>query len=260
MSAPPGPAFGSGLFERQPVIILLDVSASMARPAQAPRIAEVNVALAHLADQVRTQARMRERVEVCLIAFGTEVRVFDPEAGALTDAEAARPERDFVAVDRLEPPELRADGYTCLLPALEAALRLAAGRRRHLTEQRVPVLRPLIWLLTDGAPSDEHGRPLSRAELAPMAERLRAVEAAAPPDDCVFLAIGVRGADQELLEVLAPRGTLMLAGLNFTEILKFLVRSSDRVGPVTTSDDVHEQAAHEAELRRRMRAMEEKLL
>ncbi|WP_147472852.1 vWA domain-containing protein [Streptomyces triticirhizae] len=236
------------------------MSASMARPADAPRIAEVNAALADFSTRVAAQARMREQVEVCLVAFGSEVRVLDPVAGALVDAEHADPARDFVPVGQLEPPQLRADGYTALLPALDVALRLAAGRRRHLAEQRVPVLRPLVWLLTDGAPSDEHGRPLDAEELAPMAGRLRAVEAAGPPEDCVFLAIGVRGADRELLEVLAPRGTLMLEGVNFTEILKFLVRSSVRVGRVTTSGEVHDEVAREAEERRALRELEVDLL
>jgi uncharacterized protein YegL len=260
MSTPLTPDFGSGLDERQPVIILLDTSASMARPPSAPRIAEVNAALATLFDRVRAQDRMRARVEICLIAFGSDVQVFDPVAGALVGSEAADPARDFVPVDTFTPPELRADGYTCLLPALDLALRLATGRHRCLHDQRRPATRPLIWLLTDGAPSDEYGRRLSAEELKSVAEQLRLSEEARPPDGCVFLAIGVRGADRELLEVLAPGGTFMLEGLDFTEILKFLVRSSERVSPDKTADEVRGHVTREAELRRQMRDLEDGLL
>lgn len=249
--------FASGLDERQPVVILLDTSGSMARPEASPRIAQVNTALTTLFESVRSQARLRARVETCLIAFGTQVRVYDAGTSALVAPEQADPDRVFVPVDRLSPPPLTAEGYTCLAPALEFALRIVAERCRALEARRVSVLRPLIWLLTDGAPSDEWGRPLDAAELAPLAERLRAAEAAPPADGCVFLTIGVQGADRRILEVLAPGATFMLQGLDFTEILRFLLRSSDRVSSIGTAEEVHREVARQAALRKAMSDLEE---
>lgn len=96
--------FASGLDERQPVVILLDASGSMARPASNPRIAEVDAALTTLFESVRSQARLRARVETCLITFGSRVRVYDAGARALVPAEQADPDRAFVPVDKLSPP------------------------------------------------------------------------------------------------------------------------------------------------------------
>ncbi|MEN8656225.1 VWA domain-containing protein [Streptomyces sp. 21So2-11] len=249
--------FASGLDERQPVVILLDASGSMARPASSPRIAEVNSALTTLFESVRSQARLRARVEICLITFGSQVWVYDADASALVTAEQADPDRVFVPVDRLSPPPLTAAGYTCLAPALDIALRIVAERCRALDAHRLSVLRPLIWLVTDGAPSDERGRPLDAAELAPLADRLRTAEAASSPDGCVFLTIGVRGADRRLLEVLAPGATFMLEGLDFTEILRFLLRSSDRVSSIGTAGEVHREVARQAALQKAMSDLEE---
>ena len=252
--------FASGLDERQPVVILLDASGSMARPASNPRIAEVDAALTTLFESVRSQARLRARVETCLITFGSRVRVYDAGARALVPAEQADPDRAFVPVDKLSPPPLTAEGYTCLEPALDVALRIAADRRRTLEARRLSVLRPLIWLVTDGAPSDERGRPLDSAELAPLADRLRTAEAAPPPDGCVFLTIGVQGADRRLLQVLAPDATFMLEGLDFTQILQFLLRSSDRVSSIGTAGEVHREVARQAALQKAMADLSEQHL
>ncbi len=71
-------------------------------------------------------------------------------------------------------------------------------------------------------------------------------------------AIGVRGADLELLRVLAPKGALMLEGLPFEQILDLMFRSSDRTGAGQAADEIHVQTAHLVDQERRMRLLEEK--
>ncbi|MFD5566098.1 vWA domain-containing protein [Kitasatospora griseola] len=238
--------FGRGYDERQPVIVLLDTSASMARPAARPRIAELNRALADWFGSVRSQDRLRARVEVCLIAFDSAVRVFQPDTGALVPGTPAADARLFAPIDRLTPPELHADGYTNLLPAIRLALELAARRHRELTDQGLPALRPLIWLLTDGAPTDGVGRALAAAELADDAALLRRAE---EQRECVFFVVGVRGADRAVLEVLAPKATYMLEQLDFGEILQFLFHSVDQVHPGDTAASTHQQVARQVAMR-----------
>ncbi|MEV7215786.1 VWA domain-containing protein [Kitasatospora cineracea] len=245
MTTPTKLGFGRGYDERQPVIVLLDTSASMARPTDRPRITELNRALADWFGSVRSQGRLRARVEVCLITFGSGVRVFEPSGGALVPAPPAADAQLFAPIDRLIRPELTADGYTDLLPAIRLALELAARRHRELTAQGLPALRPLIWLLTDGAPTDGAGRALSADDLAADAELLRQAE---ERRECVFFTVGVRGADRAVLEVLAPKATYMLEQLDFGEILQFLFHSVDRVNPEDTAASAHQQVAHGAEL------------
>lgn len=89
---------------------------------------------------------------------------------------------------------------------------------------------------------------------------MRTAEAAPPPDGCVFLTIGVQGADRRLLEVLAPDATFMLEGLDFTQILQFLLRSSDRVSSIGTAGEVHREVARQAAMRKAMEDLSEQHL
>ncbi|MFE2941438.1 hypothetical protein ACFXKG_20595 [Streptomyces sp. NPDC059255] len=250
-----GMGFAEGYDERQPVVLLLDTSASMGRPAHSPRIDELNDALERWFDGVRAEPRLRARVEVCLIGFDSQVRVFDPVREVLVPVGEATVDRLFVPVDRMRPPRLEAAGLTRMTEAVETALTLAGERYRALQARRVQVRRPFLWVLTDGAPSDADGRRMEPAALAGTAEKVRRGE---ERGECVLQAIGVRGADLELLRVLAPKAALMLEGLDFGQILDLLFQSSDRIGAVQAADEIHGQVADLAERQRRLRQLEEK--
>ncbi|MFF1412041.1 hypothetical protein ACFVX6_20100 [Streptomyces sp. NPDC058289] len=250
-----GFGLAQGNDERQPVVLLLDTSASMGRPAGSPRIDELSRALAGWFDGVRAEPRLRARVEVCLITFDSRVRVFDPDREQLVPVEEAAPERLFVPVDRMRPPRLEASGLTRMTEAVEIALDLSRARHRTLQEQRVQVRRPFLWVLTDGAPSDADGEPMDPAALAGTAEKVRRGE---ERGECVLQAIGVSGADLELLRVLAPKGALMLEGLDFGQILDLLFQSSDRIGAVQAADEIHGQVADLVDRQRRLRLLEER--
>lgn len=231
-----GIGFGTGYDERQPVVLLLDTSASMGRPAEHPRIDQLNDALTRCFDGVRAQERLRTRVEVCLITFDSAVRVYDPGPARLVPVEEADADRLFVAVDSMRPPTLRAEGLTRLTEAVERALELARARYRTLQQRRVPVRRPFLWVLTDGAPSDAQGRPLDTTVLAATAERVRQGEA---NGECVFQVIGMRGADLPMLRVLAPNATSPLEEVDFVRILELVFQSTDDSSPDQDADLFH---------------------
>ncbi|MFJ9820646.1 VWA domain-containing protein [Streptomyces sp. NPDC101151] len=254
MSTPDfGPA--QGYDEQQPVVLLLDTSDSMGRPAESPRIDELNDALARWFDGEQTTPRLRARVEVCLITFDSRVRVFDPGQGLLVPVEQATADRLFVPVHRMRPPRLRASGLTRMTEAVETALDLARDRYRTLQDRRVPVRRPFLWVLTDGAPSDAHGHRMDPAALAGTARKVRLGE---EQGHFVLQAIGVRGADLELLQALAPKAALMLEHLNFGQILDILFQSSDRVTPDKAAADIHREMADQVKRQERLRLLEEK--
>ncbi|MFI8962610.1 hypothetical protein ACIGO8_10870 [Streptomyces sp. NPDC053493] len=252
-----GAGFGEGFDERQPVVLLLDTSASMGRPAERPRIEELNAALAAWFDGVRRHARLRSRVEVCLITFDSRVRAWDPRQECLVPVESVPADGLFVPVDGMRPPRLGASGFTRMTDAVETALAVARSRYRALQERRVPVRRPFLWVLTDGAPSDAEGRPLDADALAGTARSLRLGE---ERGEWVFQAIGVRGADLGLLRVLAPKAALKLDTLDFSQILDLLFQSSDRVGAVLDPDEIHTRVAEDAALRERMDRLEKGVL
>lgn len=251
-----GIGFGSGYEERQPVLLLLDTSASMGRPEEHPRIDELNRALTRWFDGVRAQERLRTRVEVCLLTFDSAVRVHDPGPGRLVPVEEADADRLFVPVDSMRPPTLRAEGLTRLTDAVETALDLARARYRALQRQRVPVRRPFVWVLTDGAPSDARGRPLDAAALEGTAARVRQGEVRG---EWVFQVIGVHGADLPMLRVLAPKATSPLADLDFGRILDLLFQSTDDSNPDQDADLVHQQVNDRAARLARMDRLESDL-
>jgi uncharacterized protein YegL len=246
-------AFGEGFDERQPVVLLLDTSASMGRPAERPRIDELNDALTAWFDGVRRHGRLRSRVEVCLITFDSQVRAYDPCERTLVPVESLPADRLFVPVDGMRPPRLAASGYTRMTDAVDAALALARERLSTLRARRVQVIRPFLWVLTDGAPSDAEGRPLDAEALQDTARALRQGE---KEREWVFQAVGVHGADLELLRVLAPKGAHLLDRLGFGQILDLLFYSSDRFGAVQDADAVHAQVADLAARRARMAEIE----
>ncbi|WP_241989894.1 MULTISPECIES: vWA domain-containing protein [unclassified Streptomyces] len=245
--------FGTGYEERQPVLLLLDTSASMGRPEGNPRIDQLNEALERWFDGVRAQERLRTRVEICLIAFDSAVRVHDPDRGRLVPVEEADRARLFVPVDGVNPPRLTAQGLTRLTDAVEMALDLASARYRALQAERIPVRRPFLWVLTDGAPSDTEGRPLDSAALAATAGRVRRGEAAG---EWVFQVIGVHGADLPMLRVLAPKATSPLENLDFGRILDLLFQSTDDSSPDQDADLIHQQVEDRAARLARMDRLE----
>ncbi|MFE9389210.1 hypothetical protein [Streptomyces sp. NPDC006784] len=251
----PGFGLAESYDERQPVVLLLDTSASMARPAESPRIEELDAALRRLFDGVRGKLRLRARMEICLITFDSRVRVLDPTRGALVPVEEAPADRLFVPVDELSPPHLTASGVTRLTEAVETALGLARDRYWTLQAQRVQVRRPFLWVLTDGAPSDAHGRRADPAAVAATAQKVRSGE---ERGECVLLAVGVRGADLELLGMLAPNAALRLEGLDFEQILGSMFQSSDVIGAFGAVDDIHVQVSAEMKRQERIRLLEEK--
>ena len=252
-----GIELGQGYGERQPVVLLLDTSASMGRPAEHPRIDELNEALARWFDGIRARERLRTRMEVCLITFDSEVRVHDPGPGRLIPVEEADADRVFVPVRELRPPTLRAGGLTRLTDAVEAALGLVRSRHRTLQQQRVPVRRPFVWVLTDGAPSNAQGRPLDAPALADTAAKVRRGE---EDREWVFQVIGVRDADLPTLRVLAPKATSSLAHLDFGRIIDLFFHSTDDSSPDQAADVIHAQIQERAAKQARMERLERGLL
>lgn len=251
----PGFGLAEGYDERQPVVLLLDTSASMGRPAENPRIRELSEALTGWFEGIRREPRLRARVEVCLITFDSRVRVYDPDRKRLVPVGEAPPDRLFVPVDEVRPPRLEAFGLTRMTEAVETGLDLARERYRTLQGRHVQVRRPFLWVLTDGAPSDGDGEPMAPAALASTAQRVRRGE---ERGECVLQAIGVRGADLELLEVLAPRGAFMLEDMTFEQILDILFKSSDASGPLQAVDEIQSQTDQLVQWQRRLRQLEDR--
>src|SRR5262249_54563736 len=118
--------------------------------------------------------------------------------------------------DRFDPPTLRAGGFSPLVTAIRRTLELIDVRRDALDRQGGGLVHPpLVVVLTDGAPSNESGAPPdSWRDLAvDLPQRGRAGR-------LLVFALGVRGANSEVLTGLAPAGHFQIETTDVTTLLE----------------------------------------
>jgi uncharacterized protein YegL len=151
---------------RCPCVLLLDNSGSM---AGAP-IDQLNAGLRQFQQELASDPLAAKRVEVAIISFGP-VKV----------------QQEFVTADMFSAPQLTTEGGTPMGEAIMEALDLIKLRKQQYQANGVAYYRPWIFLITDGAPTDE------------WTAAARAVQAAETSKSLAFFPVGVDGADFNVL-------------------------------------------------------------
>lgn len=130
-----------------PVLLLLDISASMAESCggndNIRKIEALNNALEEMIEGFRKAQTLETFIKVGIITFGSNVSLHTP----LTPIS-----------DLLELPSLSADGMTPLGGALSMAKEMVEDKSIFLGKD----YRPVIVLLSDGEPNDEWEDPLQQ--------------------------------------------------------------------------------------------------
>ncbi len=198
------------------VVLCMDTSYSMRGEA----IGRLNDALAGWARSMHGGEKMAATTEFALITFGAGgVRKwrgdesFDPRSDRTP----------FVPADGFRPPTLIADGVTPLVEAVRLSISVIEARKRQLAQEKVTWKRPLVWLVTDGRPTDDEGKPTT--EWRPLASEIRGLEAA---QKLALFAIGIPPIDdqgQETLREFAPERNMIYGRFDFSDILLQLDRS-----------------------------------
>ena len=190
---------------RCPCLLLLDVSGSMAgEPVQ-----ELNAGLRAFRDDLVVDELASKRVEIACITFGPVHVVTEFEVASV-----------------FQPPWLKAEGDTPMGAAITSGIELVRLRKEAYRTNGIAFYRPWIFLLTDGAPTDQWKKAAS------------AVKEGEAGKAFAFFAVGVQRADMEVLKQIAVREPLRLKGLRFRNLFQWLSNSMKSVSRSTPGDEV----------------------
>jgi uncharacterized protein YegL len=197
---------------RQMLVVLVDTSSSMSQ-----EIAEVSAGLEALGAALARDTVARNRVEIVVVTFGGTVTVHG----------------DFGEAAVFEPPALKADGETPMAAALLAALALVDVKKRAYKASGLDYHRPMIFLLTDGEPTD----------LPRWPEAVRRVREAERERKVALFSVGTRTANfARLAELSSERTPLKLQQAQWEAMFQWLsrsvqARSRSRLGDETPMED-----------------------
>jgi uncharacterized protein YegL len=211
-----GIARGSG--RPVPILLLLDTSSSM----EGAPIEDLNRALVSWSDELKRDEFLRQNGEIALISFGKGgVRIV---SGRTPDAHGA-----FVRVAEFQPPTMTAGGVTPMYEAIRQGVRLVNDHRKVFRGQGIITYRPNVYLVSDGAPTDQDGK-----RTADWREAIPLLRKNERENRLLFFAIGVANADEDVLQALAPDAFYKMEGLPFQKLLALVSASS---GSVATGED-----------------------
>jgi uncharacterized protein YegL len=190
---------------RCPCVLLLDTSGSM----QGEAIEELNRGLQMFRQELFNDSLSMKRVEIAIVTFGP-VSVL----------------QDFTTADMFRPPTMQAAGDTPLGAAVGRGLNLLKHRKDVLRNNGIKLFRPWIFLMTDGAPTDNWQH---------LPQVIRAGE---ENKSFSFFALGVHNADFTVLKQLSTREPMKLSGVRFNEFFLWLSASLKNVSRSNPGDKV----------------------
>jgi uncharacterized protein YegL len=209
--------------------LVLDTSQSM----EGEPIGLLNDALQELSGHLRQDKQLRSIARVAIITFGH---------GGVTAWQGAGPAAagasPFVPVQALSMPTLPAGGVTPMVEAVQHAIYWVKKEKESLRSRGLQYYRPLVWLISDGVPTDSRGRPSE--DWRHLAKTLRRSE---NEDHVIFLTVSAGDISAEgdaVLRALSPRGHVRI-GFDFAPVLRLVSSSAGRFARGGSVDAFYEQ-------------------
>jgi uncharacterized protein YegL len=110
--------------------------------------------------------------------------------------------------------------------AIHQALQMVDDRKAEYKKNGISYYRPWIFLITDGGPTDEWKTAAAAVREGDTGKKF------------AFFAVGVKGANMDILSQISVREPLSLDGLRFRDMFKWLSSSLKSVSQSTPGTDV----------------------
>lgn len=203
--------FGSESFAdnpepRCPCVLLLDTSGSM----HGMPIQQLNDGISTFKQELLNDLLATKRVEVAMITFGP-----------------VNLESDFHTVPNFYPQPLTANGDTPMGAAISMGIDLVKKRKQEYKSAGISYYKPWIILITDGAPTDNWHEAAMQVKEGEGAKGF------------AFFAIGVEGANFDILKKISSREPLKLRGLAFREFFMWLSASMKMVSSKNPGSNIN---------------------
>lgn len=176
-------------------VLLLDTSISM---IGAP-IDSLNKAIKDFKEQTSMDDLAQKRVDIAIIEFNDTARVV----------------QDFTPLSQMQTVTLSATGCTAMGAGINLAIDKVKERNRFYNDMGTPCYRPWIFMITDGAPTDD---------ISAARQRILDEESKGAHGKLKFWAVGVPGYNKDVLTSLTKR-CIELNEANFKGIFDWLSES-----------------------------------
>ncbi len=173
-------------------VLLLDTSGSMSGSA----IESLNQAVNDFKTQTSLDELAKKRVDLAIVQFNDNACLV----------------QDFTPLSRMEPVRLAAGGGTSMGAGIDLAIDMVKTRNAFYAGMGTPCFKPWIFMITDGAPTDD----ISKAR-----QRIQEEESKGKYGKLKFWAVGVPGYSKEVLTSLTKR-CIALDQADFNGIFNWL--------------------------------------
>lgn len=202
--------FGTDSFADNPMprcscLLLLDTSYSMSGQP----ISELNNGVSLFREELIADSLAIKCVEIAVVTFGPVVV-----------------QHEFHTAPNFYPKSFQADSDTPMGEAILKGIDLVQRRKDEYKRNGIAFYRPWIFLITDGAPTDNWSQ---------AAAMIREGEAR---KSFAFFAVGVQKANMEVLKEISVREPLKLQGLKFRELFLWLSNSMKSVSRSSPRDQL----------------------
>ena len=176
-------------------VLLLDTSGSM----EGGPINSLNKAINDFMEQTSMDDLAQKRLDIAIIEFNDYARVV----------------QEFTPLLQMKPVSLTAGGVTSMGEGINLAIDKVKERNRFYAEMGTPCFKPWIFMITDGAPTDD---------IALARQRILEEEQKGSNGKLKFWALGVPGYREDVLISLTKR-CIELSDTSFKGIFDWLSES-----------------------------------